>query len=39
VVGLDTDPRKVDALAERRSYVEDVPSERLAALDGGLVPT
>jgi UDP-N-acetyl-D-glucosamine dehydrogenase len=29
---LDPDPRKVDALAEHRSYVEDVPSERLAAL-------
>jgi UDP-N-acetyl-D-glucosamine dehydrogenase len=39
VVGLDADPRKVDALAERRSYVEDVPSESLAALDGGLVAT
>ena len=39
VVGLDADPRKVDALAEGRSYVEDVPSERLAALDGRLAPT
>ena len=34
VVGLDADPRKIDALAEGRSYIEDVPSERLAALDG-----
>ncbi len=39
VVGLDADPRKIDALAEGRSYIEDVPSERLAALDGRLVPT
>ena len=36
VVGLDADPRKVEALAEGRSYIEDVPSERLAALDGPL---
>jgi ketopantoate reductase len=39
VVDLDTDPHKVDALAEHRSYVEDVPSESLAALDGGFVPS
>jgi UDP-N-acetyl-D-glucosamine dehydrogenase len=39
VVGLDADPRKVDALAEGSSYIEDVPSERLAALDGRLVAT
>jgi UDP-N-acetyl-D-glucosamine dehydrogenase len=39
VVALDTDPRKIDALAEGRSYVEDVPSERLRALDGRLTPT
>ena len=39
VVGLDADPRKVDALAEGRSYVEDVPSEGLTALGGRLVPT
>jgi UDP-N-acetyl-D-glucosamine dehydrogenase len=39
VVGLDADPRKIDALAEGRSYVEDVPSERLAGLDGRLTPT
>src|SRR5512132_856628 len=36
VVGLDADPRKVDALAAGTSYIEDVPSERLAALDGQL---
>jgi UDP-N-acetyl-D-glucosamine dehydrogenase len=39
VVGLDADPRKIDALAEGRSYVEDVPSERLAELGGRLVAT
>jgi UDP-N-acetyl-D-glucosamine dehydrogenase len=39
VVGLDADPRKIDALAEGRSYVEDVPSERLGALDGQLTAT
>jgi UDP-N-acetyl-D-glucosamine dehydrogenase len=32
VVGLDADPRKIDALAEGRSYIEDVPSERIGAL-------
>jgi UDP-N-acetyl-D-glucosamine dehydrogenase len=25
VVGLDADPRKIDALAEGRSYIGDVP--------------
>jgi UDP-N-acetyl-D-glucosamine dehydrogenase len=39
VVGLDSDPRKIDALSEGRSYVEDVPSERLGALDGRLTAT
>ncbi len=39
VVGLDADPRKIDALNEGRSYVEDVSSERLAALDGLLSAT
>jgi UDP-N-acetyl-D-glucosamine dehydrogenase len=39
VVGLDADPRKIDALAEGRSYVEDVPSEQLAELGGRLVAT
>jgi UDP-N-acetyl-D-glucosamine dehydrogenase len=32
VIGLDTDARKVDAIRHRESYVEDVPSERLAAV-------
>src|SRR5512132_1476529 len=39
VIGLDADPRKVDALAAGTSYIEDVPSGRLAALDGQLIPT
>jgi UDP-N-acetyl-D-glucosamine dehydrogenase len=39
VVGLDTDGRVVEGLAAGRSQVEDVPSERLAALDGRLVAT
>jgi UDP-N-acetyl-D-glucosamine dehydrogenase len=39
VVGLDADPRKIDALAEGRSYIEDVSSDRLAALDGRLTAT
>jgi UDP-N-acetyl-D-glucosamine dehydrogenase len=29
VVGIDTDPRKIDAIGERRSYIEDVPSAAL----------
>ena len=32
VVGVDVDPGKVAALREGRSYVEDIPSERLAAV-------
>src|SRR5262245_45960093 len=39
IVGLDLDPRKIDAVNEGRSYVEDVPSERFAALDGRLTAT
>jgi UDP-N-acetyl-D-glucosamine dehydrogenase len=39
VVGLDADPRKIDALIEGTSYIEDVPSEDLSALDGKLTPT
>src|SRR5882757_1024855 len=39
VLGLDADPRKIDALAEGQSYIEDVASERLAALDGQLTAT
>jgi UDP-N-acetyl-D-glucosamine dehydrogenase len=32
VIGLDTDARKIEALRERRSYIEDIPSDRLAAV-------
>jgi len=32
VVGLDVDPRKLEAISAGRSYIEDVPSERLAAV-------
>jgi UDP-N-acetyl-D-glucosamine dehydrogenase len=39
VVGLDTDPRKIAALQERESYVEDVASERLAAVGDRLRAT
>jgi UDP-N-acetyl-D-glucosamine dehydrogenase len=39
VVGLDADPRKIDALNEGRSYVEDVPSEALGRVDGRLIAT
>ncbi|HWO16347.1 MAG TPA: nucleotide sugar dehydrogenase [Solirubrobacterales bacterium] len=39
VVGLDTDARKVEALREGRSYVEDISSEALAPLGECLRPT
>jgi UDP-N-acetyl-D-glucosamine dehydrogenase len=39
IVGLDTDQRKVEALNEGRSYVEDVPDEALAPLRGRLSAT
>jgi UDP-N-acetyl-D-glucosamine dehydrogenase len=29
IVGVDTDPRKIDALAEQRSYIGDVPDAQL----------
>ncbi len=32
VVGVDIDPRKVRLLNEGRSYIEDIPEERLASL-------
>jgi UDP-N-acetyl-D-glucosamine dehydrogenase len=32
VVAMDTDARKVEAIRERESYIEDSPSERLAAV-------
>ena len=39
VVGLDVQPRKVEALAAGRSYVEDVPDARLAAVRERLTAT
>jgi len=40
VVGYDVDPARVDALAAGRSYVEDVPDDRLAAARAaGYLPT
>jgi len=39
VVGLDTDVRKIEALREGRSYVEDVADEALAPLAGHIRPT
>jgi UDP-N-acetyl-D-glucosamine dehydrogenase len=39
VVGLDADPRKIDALAEGSSYIEDIPSGRLAPLAEQLTAT
>jgi len=39
-VGYDVDPARVDALAAGRSYVEDVPDDRLAAARAaGYLPT
>jgi UDP-N-acetyl-D-glucosamine dehydrogenase len=32
VIALDTDVRKVEAIRRRESYIEDIPSERLAAV-------
>jgi UDP-N-acetyl-D-glucosamine dehydrogenase len=39
VVGLDADPRKIEALNEGRSYVEDISDEALAPLAGRLRAT
>ena len=39
VVGLDADGRKVEALNEGRSYIEDIPDATLAALSGRLRAT
>jgi UDP-N-acetyl-D-glucosamine dehydrogenase len=39
VIGLDTDQRKIAAIQEGRSYIEDVSSDRLAALGARLRPT
>ena len=39
VVALDLDPSKVAALSESRSYIEDIPSDRLAGVRDRLRPT
>jgi UDP-N-acetyl-D-glucosamine dehydrogenase len=39
VVGLDTDPRKIESLAAGRSYIEDIPDEAMAPLSGRLQAT
>jgi UDP-N-acetyl-D-glucosamine dehydrogenase len=39
VVGLDVDSRKVEALGEGHSYIEDVPDSALAPLSDRLHPT
>jgi UDP-N-acetyl-D-glucosamine dehydrogenase len=39
VVALDVDPSKVASIAASRSYIEDIPSERLAAVRARLRPT
>ncbi|MDX6617395.1 MAG: UDP-N-acetyl-D-glucosamine dehydrogenase [Solirubrobacterales bacterium] len=39
VVGLDVDPRKIEALGRGETYIEDVSSERIAALGKSLRPT
>jgi len=39
VVGLDSDARKIEALREGRSYVEDISDEALGALPGRIEPT
>ncbi|MGB2711358.1 MAG: nucleotide sugar dehydrogenase [Conexibacter sp.] len=39
VVGLDVDARKIDAIASGHSYIEDIPSERLAAVSERLTAT
>jgi UDP-N-acetyl-D-glucosamine dehydrogenase len=39
VVGLDADTRKIEALGEGRSYIEDIPDAALASLSGSLRAT
>ncbi len=39
VVGVDTSQTRLAALERGESYVEDVPSERIASLGGRLLPT
>ena len=39
VIGLDTDPRKIESLNSGSSYIEDVSDESLAATTGEIVAT
>ena len=39
VIGVEADPRKVGALSRSESYIEDVPSDRLAGVSGRLHAT
>ena len=39
VIGLDVDPRRIDAVARGESYVDDLPSERVRAVAGRLRAT
>lgn len=39
VVGIDVDPRKVQALQQGESYVQDIPSDRLAAVGASFSAT
>ena len=39
VTGIDLEPRRVEAVRERRSYLVDVPAERYGNLDGRLRAT
>jgi UDP-N-acetyl-D-glucosamine dehydrogenase len=39
VTGIDLEPRRVEAVRERRSYLVDVPEERYRNLDGRLTAT
>ncbi len=39
VIGLDTDPAKVESINRAESYIEDIPSARLANLGGRLRAT
>src|SRR5687768_11295441 len=39
VVGLDSDSRKLESLASRRSYIEDISDDALAPLADSLKPT
>ena len=39
VIGVDVDRRKVDSLSEGRSYIEDIPDERLQGVLEAFRPT